>query len=78
MVAGPDGNVLLYDAQSDNFTVSRKDMVALSGAFASSAYNTYVIGGTVFNASLVPQSTLSVPTGAKASVSTSRAREATW
>lgn len=67
MVAGPDGNVLLYDAQSDNFTVSRKDMVALSGAFASSAYNTYVIGGTVFNASLVPQSTLSVPTGAKAS-----------
>jgi uncharacterized protein (TIGR03437 family) len=58
---------MLYDAQSDNFTVSRKDFSALSGAYASSAYNTYVIGNVVFNASLVPQGTLSLPTGATAS-----------
>ena len=67
MLASPDGNVMLYSAASDNFTVSRKDLTALSGAFASSAYNTYVIGNTVFNASLVPQSTLSTSTGATAS-----------
>jgi uncharacterized protein (TIGR03437 family) len=67
MMASPDGNVMLYSAASDNFTVSRKDLTALSGAFASSAYNTYVIGNTVFNASLVPQSTLSTATGATAS-----------
>jgi len=67
MMASPDGNVMLYSAASDNFTVSRKDLTALSGAFASSAYNTYVIGNTVFNASLVPQSTLSTSTGATAS-----------
>jgi uncharacterized protein (TIGR03437 family) len=67
MMASPDGNVMLYDAQADNFTVSRQDFKALSGAYASSAYNTYVIGNTVFNASLVPQGTISVPKGSTAS-----------
>ena len=67
MMAGPDGSVMLYDAQSDNFTVSRNDFTSLSGAYASSAYGTYVIGNTVFNSSLVPQWTLSLPKGATAS-----------
>jgi uncharacterized protein (TIGR03437 family) len=67
MVAEPDGNVLLYDAQADNFTVSRKDFSSLSGAYAASAYNTYVIGGAVFNASLVPQGSLTLPKGSTAS-----------
>jgi len=67
MVAGPDGSLMLYDAQADNFTVSRKDFTSLSGAYASSAYNTYVIGNTVLNASLVPQGTLLVPSGSTAS-----------
>jgi len=66
MAASADGNVMLYDAQSDNFTVSRQDFQALSGAYASSAYNTYIIGSRVFNASLVPQSILSVPKGSVA------------
>jgi uncharacterized protein (TIGR03437 family) len=67
MMASPDGNVMLYDAQADNFTVSRKDMAALSGAYASSVYGTYVIGNTVFNSSLNPVSTLTLPKGETAS-----------
>ena len=35
-VAMPDGNVMLYDANADTFTVSRKDFTTLSGAYASS------------------------------------------
>ncbi len=62
MMASPDGNVMLYDAQSDNFTVSRQDFKTLSGAYASSAYNTYVIGNAVFNASLNPVSAMNLPT----------------
>ena len=54
----PDGNVMLYDANADTFTVSRKDFTALSGAYAASSYNSYVVGNNLLNASLVPQATL--------------------
>jgi uncharacterized protein (TIGR03437 family) len=67
MMASPDGNVMLYDAQADNFTVSRQDFKALSGAYASSAYNTYVIGNSVFNASLNPVTTFNLSKGSTAS-----------
>jgi uncharacterized protein (TIGR03437 family) len=63
LVADPNGSVLLYSAAANTFTVARKDLTALSGAFAASSYNTFVIGSTVFNSSLVPQGTLSSTTG---------------
>ncbi|HUB82346.1 MAG TPA: hypothetical protein VMB03_26295 [Bryobacteraceae bacterium] len=59
LVADPDGEVLLYSAAANTFTLARHDLSALAGAFAASSYNTFVIGNNVFNASLVPQGTLS-------------------
>ena len=58
LVADPNGAVLLYSAAANTFTVGRHDLQSLSGAFAASSYNTFVIGSNVFNASLVPQGTL--------------------
>ncbi len=74
LVAAPNGNVMLYDASKDTFTLSRKDLSALSGAYAvsSSAASSstgppfatrYVIGDNVFDASLVPQGTLDTSVG---------------
>ena len=54
LVAMPDGNVMLYDANADTFTVSRKDFATLSGSYAASSYNSYVVGNKLLNASLVP------------------------
>jgi uncharacterized protein (TIGR03437 family) len=58
----PDGNVLLYDATVDSFTVSRKDVSSLSGSYAASSFGQYVVGSTLMNASLVPVGTLSSAT----------------
>jgi uncharacterized protein (TIGR03437 family) len=74
LVAAPNGNVMLYDATHDTFILSRKDLSALSGAYAASsgasssssgpAFATrYVIGDNVFDASLVPQGTLDTSIG---------------
>jgi uncharacterized protein (TIGR03437 family) len=63
LVAMPDGNVMLYDANAGTFTVSRKDFSALSGAYAASSYNTYVVGNNVLNASLVSQQVLETASG---------------
>jgi uncharacterized protein (TIGR03437 family) len=60
----PDGNVMLYDANADTFTVSRKDFTALSGDYAASSYNSYVVGSTLLNASLVPAGVLETTSGA--------------
>src|SRR5262249_32722986 len=51
LVAIPDGNVMLYDANADTFTVSRKDSAALKGSYAASSYNTYVVGNSLLNSS---------------------------
>lgn len=53
LVAEADGNVLLYNANSDSFT-SRKDVTSLSGAYAASDYNQYFVGNSLLNSSLVP------------------------
>jgi len=58
LLASPDGNVMLYSAAADTFVASRKDLTALSGAFAASSFNSYVVGSTIFNASLVPSGTM--------------------
>jgi uncharacterized protein (TIGR03437 family) len=60
----PDGNVMLYDANADTFTVSRKDFTVLSGTYAASSYNSYVVGSTLLNASLVPSGVLETTSGA--------------
>ena len=54
LIAQADGNLLLYDANSDSFTVSRKDVTSLSGAYAASSFNQYVVGNNLLNSSLVP------------------------
>ena len=54
MMASSDGSVLLYDANSNTFTVSRKDFTALSGAYAASNFNLYVVGNNLLDSSLVP------------------------
>ena len=63
LAAMPDGNVLLYDANADTFTISRKDYPSLQGAYAASSYDTYVIGQYLLNASLVTQATLETSSG---------------
>jgi uncharacterized protein (TIGR03437 family) len=74
LVAAANGNVMLYDATHDTFTLSRKDLTSLSGAYAvSSGVSTstsgpafptrYVIGDNVFDASLVPQGTMDTSVG---------------
>jgi uncharacterized protein (TIGR03437 family) len=56
--AQADGKVLLYNANADTFTISRKDFTALNGAYAASSFDQYVINNTVLNSSLVPMGTL--------------------
>jgi uncharacterized protein (TIGR03437 family) len=62
--AMPDGSVLLYSANADTFTVSRKDFTSLSGAYAASSWDSYVVGSTLLNASLVPAGVLETASGA--------------
>uniref|UniRef100_Q025Q9 IPT/TIG domain-containing protein n=1 Tax=Solibacter usitatus (strain Ellin6076) TaxID=234267 RepID=Q025Q9_SOLUE len=64
LLAMPDGNVMLYDANADTFTVSRKDFSSLGGAYAASSYNSYVVGANLLNASLVPAGVLESASGA--------------
>ncbi|HLH00797.1 MAG TPA: hypothetical protein VKX49_31105 [Bryobacteraceae bacterium] len=52
-IASSDGSVMLYDAVSDSFTVSRKDFTSLSGAYAASNFDQYMVGNMLMNSSLV-------------------------
>jgi DNA-binding beta-propeller fold protein YncE len=54
MAAQADGNLLLYNASADTFTISRKDEDELGGAVAASNFDQFVVGNTLYNASLVP------------------------
>jgi uncharacterized protein (TIGR03437 family) len=62
--AMPDGNVFLYNASADTFTVSRKDSASLAGAYAASSYDYFFIGNVLLNASLVPVTTFDSSLGA--------------
>ncbi|MGA3019067.1 MAG: hypothetical protein ABSF62_18240 [Bryobacteraceae bacterium] len=53
LVAEPNGTVMLYSADNNTYQ-GRQDLTALSGGYAASAYDTYVVGNNVFDASLVP------------------------
>jgi uncharacterized protein (TIGR03437 family) len=49
-----DGNVLLYDAASRSFSISRKDFEQLAGGYGASEDGNYFVGNYVLNSSLVP------------------------
>jgi uncharacterized protein (TIGR03437 family) len=63
LAAMPDGNVMLYDANADTFTVSRKDFGSLGGSYAASSFNNYIVGNNILNPSLVPMGTLESSSG---------------
>jgi uncharacterized protein (TIGR03437 family) len=58
MAAQQNGDVMLYDANADTFTVSRKIGERLGGAYAASSFDQFVVGSVLLNASLVPVRTL--------------------
>ncbi|HTD43707.1 MAG TPA: hypothetical protein VK687_05980 [Bryobacteraceae bacterium] len=62
MVAGSDGNVFLYDAGVDTFTISRKDVPSLSGAYAA-GNGVYMAGNNILDAELVPVASLDASSG---------------
>jgi uncharacterized protein (TIGR03437 family) len=57
------GGVLLYNANVDTFTISRKDFTLLSGAYAASSFDQFVVGRNLLNASLVPARQFETGTG---------------
>ncbi|MFN3323365.1 MAG: hypothetical protein ACK5AZ_07710 [Bryobacteraceae bacterium] len=54
LAAQADGRVLLYNANVDSFTVSRKDSGGLRGAYAASSFDQFVVGASLLNSSLMP------------------------
>lgn len=63
LAAMPDGNVMLYDANADTFTISRKDFPALSGSYAASSYGQYAVDNNLLNESLVLTGKLDATSG---------------
>jgi uncharacterized protein (TIGR03437 family) len=63
MAAESDGSVMLYNANVDSFTVSRQDFTALSGAYAASNFDQFVVGSNFLNSSLVPTQQFETGTG---------------
>jgi uncharacterized protein (TIGR03437 family) len=58
LVASSTGATMLYDANAGTFTASRKDFASLSGAYAASNFNQYIVGTNLLDSSLVPQGTI--------------------
>jgi uncharacterized protein (TIGR03437 family) len=54
---------MLYDANSGTFSTSRKDFTALSGAYAASNFNYYVVGNNLLDSSGVPVAQFESGTG---------------
>jgi uncharacterized protein (TIGR03437 family) len=78
LLAEPDGNVKLYDAQANTWVLSRKDLPSLSGAYAAADppgpptaslpdnptdIGTYVVGNSILNPALVPIGTMDQSVG---------------
>jgi uncharacterized protein (TIGR03437 family) len=63
LVVSNDGSVMIYDANVNSFTVSRKDFVSLGGAYAASSFDQYVVGNNVLDASGVPVGVLNTTSG---------------
>ena len=60
----PDGNVLLYNANVDTFTIYKKPFASLSGAYAASSYDVFAVDNYVLNSSLGTMGRLESATGA--------------
>lgn len=58
LVASSTGATMLYNANAGTFTASRQDFTTLSGAYAASNFNQFVVGTNLLDASLVPQGTI--------------------
>jgi uncharacterized protein (TIGR03437 family) len=63
MAAMADGRVLLYNANTDTFTVARKDFAELSGSYAASSFDQFVVGNNLLNSSLVATRRFDATTG---------------
>jgi uncharacterized protein (TIGR03437 family) len=63
LIASADGNLMLYDANADTFTASRKDFSGLGGSFAASSYGQFLVDNNVLNSSLVPIKKLDTANG---------------
>ena len=63
LAASADGTLMLYNANVDTFTISRKDSAALSGAYAASSFDQFVVGNALLNSSLVPVMQLETASG---------------
>ena len=63
LIAGSDGYIFLYDANVDTFTVSRQDAKGLSGAYAASPFDQFVVGNNLLNSSLVTVNQFESATG---------------
>jgi len=63
LIASQDGAVMIYDANTNSFTVSRKDFSSLAGSYAASNFGQYVVGNNLLDSSGVPQLTFPVSTG---------------
>lgn len=68
MAVSADGNLYLYNASADAFAVSRRDTEKLSGAYAASSFDQYVVGNALLNASLVTTRRFSSPAVASTAV----------
>jgi uncharacterized protein (TIGR03437 family) len=64
MAAMPNGTVMLYDASVDAFIASRKDFPSLSGAYAASDFDYFIVDNHLLNASLVLIGDLPTTSGA--------------
>jgi uncharacterized protein (TIGR03437 family) len=53
-IAQADGTVYLYDASSNAFTVSQQVGTSLSGPYAASPFDQYVVGSNLLNSALNP------------------------
>jgi uncharacterized protein (TIGR03437 family) len=68
LIAMPGGNLMLYNANADTVTVSRKDFTSLSGPYGASSYDQFAAGNHLLNASLVPVGVFEGATGAPSGV----------
>jgi len=59
----PDGTVALYEASSDTFVASRKDVSSLAGAYAALTDDVFVVDTNVFNRALAQVGQLDTTAG---------------
>jgi uncharacterized protein (TIGR03437 family) len=63
IAAGSKGQVMIYNANSNTFTVSRQDYASLAGSYAASSFNQFVVGNHLLDVSGVKVADLSTSTG---------------